>query len=406
MNNKNNNISVNSLAERDCTGCSMCGAVCPKNAITMQLTVEGFYEPAIENYLCVDCGMCKKACYKFDEKVEIDNKKHYICYSAINKNSYELKTATSGGVSNELMKVCIKQGYKVVGVAYDYEKERAVTRIATKIDELEQFKGSKYFQSHTIDAFKEIVADKTDQRYAVFGTPCQIYAMSKFTDFKRNRDRFILVDLFCHGCPSMNLWRKYLEHSKNKYDVSRFDKIEFRSKVHGWHEFGFKFSVNEAEFKNPKINDEFYELFFDMNTHNKACYECKMRSSLEFTDIRMGDFWGPQYDTNMKGVSAVVVCTERGKKLFEEVKEYFNINLHNFEETIKAQSYKKEHSYSKETRNNILKQLGTEEKLEVIIEQYRAKYPLNKKVKKLTKNTFKLLPKSIYFNIKKILHSI
>lgn len=401
-----NNILFNYIPERDCTGCSMCGAICPKSAITMHLTVEGFYEPMINNDLCIDCGICKKVCYKFDDKVDVDTKTHYSCYSAINKDINELKTATSGGVSNELMKECIKQGYKVVGVAYDYEKEVAITRIATKVDELEDFKGSKYFQSYTADAFKEIGDDKTDQKYAIFGTPCQIYAMSKLADLKKNRDRFILVDLFCHGCPSLNLWNKYLEHSKNKYNVSNFNKIEFRSKVHGWHEFGFKFSTNQKEFSNSKINDEFYELFFDMNTHNKACYGCKMRSSLEFTDIRMGDFWGPQYDTDMKGVSAVVVCTEKGERLFEATKDYFYIKTHNFNETIKAQSYRKEHQYNEEARKNILKQLSTEQKLDLIIKQYRRKYPLSKKIKRRVKNTFKLLPKSMYFKMKKILHSI
>lgn len=399
-----NNILVNPLPERDCTGCSMCGAVCPKNAITMQLTVEGFYEPTINSDLCIDCGICKKVCYKFDEKVDIDNKTNYSCYSAINKDTNELKTATSGGVSNELMKECIKQGYKVVGVAYDYEKEIAVTRIATKIDELEQFKGSKYFQSYTVGAFKEIADDKTQQKYAIFGTPCQIYAMSKFADFKKNRDRFILVDLFCHGCPSMNLWSKYLEYSKNKYNVSRFNKIEFRSKVHGWHEFGFKFLTNQKEFKNSKINDEFYELFFDMNTHNKACYECKMRSSLDFTDIRMGDFWGPQYDTDMRGVSAVVVCTEKGEKLFEATKDYFNIKVHSFDETIKAQSYGKKHVYDKKKRENILQELNSKKHLQDIIRTYRNNYSLKKTIKIRIKNLIKLLPQSIYFRLKKIIH--
>lgn len=399
-----NNILVNPLPERDCTGCSMCGAVCPKNAITMNLTVEGFYEPTIDSDLCIDCGICKKVCYKFDEQVDIDTKTHYSCYSAINKDPHELQTATSGGVSNELMKECIRQGYKVVGVAYDYEEEKAVTRVATKIDELEQFKGSKYFQSYTIDAFKEIVVDKTDQKYAIFGTPCQIYGLSKFAEFKKNRDKFILVDLFCHGCPSMNLWSKYLEHSKNKYNVSEFNKIEFRSKVHGWHEFGFRFSTNQREFKNSKINDEFYELFFDMNTHNKACYECKMRSSLDFADIRMGDFWGPQYDTDIKGVSAVVICTEKGERLFEVTRGSFEIKEHTFDETIKAQSYRKEHSYNVESRRNILSLLKGSDDMEYIIKNYRKGYSTKKKIKKILKSIFKILPKKVYFKLRQISH--
>jgi len=96
-----------------------------------------------------------------------------------NKNSDELKTATSGAVSAELMKECIKQGYKVLGVAYDYSKNIAITKIISSIKDIEQFKGSKYFQSFTLDAFYEALRDKSEQKYAVFGTPCQIYAISK-----------------------------------------------------------------------------------------------------------------------------------------------------------------------------------------------------------------------------------
>lgn len=401
-----NNILVNPLPERDCTGCSMCGAVCPKNAITMKLTVEGFYEPTIDSGLCIDCGICKKVCYKFDEQVDIDTKTHYSCYSAINKDPHELQTATSGGVSNELMKECIKQGYKVVGVAYDYEKEISVTRIAAKVDELEQFKGSKYFQSYTMDAFKEIVDDKTEQKYAIFGTPCQIYAMNKYMNLKKNKEKFMLIDICCHGCPSINLWKKYLTYSKEKFKADKFETIEFRSKVYGWHEYAIKFIDKQDVYTSKKLNDPFHELFFDMNTHNKACYECKMRSSLEFTDIRMGDFWGPQYDTNMKGVSAVVVCTKKGKELFKLAKESFDIKEHGFGETMKAQSYGKEHVYNQKVRNKILKELQSEKKLEVLIKQYRNQYTLVKKMKRLVKNIFKLLPNSIYFKLRKIIHGI
>lgn len=403
---KNNILDSDRIIGQECTGCSMCSIVCPTNAINIELNKYGFYKPVVNNELCIGCGCCKKICYKFDTKINKDKKNDYRSYSAINKNEHELRTATSGGISIELMKTCIDKGYKVLGVAYDYDENIAITKIASNKTELEQFKGSKYFQSYTEQALDVMIKDKTNQKYAIFGTPCQIYSIAKYAEFKNNRDRFILVDLFCHGCPSINLWKKYLNYSKKKNNVESFDSIEFRSKVHGWHEFGFKFKRGSKEYINKKIKDPFYELFFDMNTHNEACYKCKMRSSLEFTDIRLGDFWGPQYDNDTKGVSAVIVCTETGETLFKEINKKLKVNTHSFDDTIKAQSYGKIHMYNNKLREETLQKLGSEEGLEKIIKDYRKNYNIKKKIKKNIKNTFKLLPKSIYFKIKKVIHSL
>lgn len=395
-----NNILLENEYGRSCTGCSMCGAICPTEAIEIKLTNEGFYEPSVIEKKCISCGICKKNCYKFDEDIRSSEENKYIAYSAKNIEKFELETSTSGAVSIELMRQCIKQGYKVVGVAYDNEKEIAVTKIALKESELEQFKGSKYFQSYTLDAIKEIINSK--DKYAIFGTPCQIYAIRKFSELK-NRD-IIFIDLFCHGCPSINLWKKYLEYSKKKFNVDKFENIEFRSKVHGWHEFGFKFKFKNKSFKSNKINDLFYEMFFDMNSHNEACYECLMRSSFYYTDIRMGDFWGYQYDTDKEGVSAIVITSENGKRLFNDVKEKFKTKVHSIDETILAQSYGKEHSINVEKRNKTLKLLSSEDDMKKIIKIYKKDYGLRKKLKKNSKNIVKLLPKSIYFRIKKIIH--
>lgn len=398
-----NNIMMPCIEGRDCTGCSMCGAVCPTKAITIELTSYGFYEPKVDEDLCIECGLCKKVCYKFDEKIA-ESKANYLCYSAINKKSEELDTATSGGVSIELMKECINQGYKVVGVSYDYEKELAVTKIVSEINELEQFKGSKYFQSYTLDAFNEIIEDKSNQKYAIFGTPCQIYALRKYAKIKKCDEKFIYVDLFCHGCPSINLWKKYSDYSKKKFKVTGFDKIEFRSKVHGWHEFAFKFNTRNEIYVSKKLNDPFYELFFDMNSHNKACYECKMRSSLAYTDIRMGDFWGYQYDKDTEGVSALIIASNSGKEIFNKVEDRFKTAQHNLSDTIAAQSYGKIHNYVDSKRENALNLLASNMTLEEVIKVYRRDYSTLKKVKKTAKNIVKCLPQSVYLNLKQLVH--
>ena len=362
-----NSVLSNHIKDQACTGCSICAVTCPNNAIKIELSRDGFYEPVIDELLCEDCGLCKQTCYKFDENIKKTDDTILVTYSASNKDKFELKTSTSGGVSIELMKACLDDGYKVLGASYDYHKNIALTKIASSIEELEQFKGSKYFQSYTLDAFKEVLKDKSKQKYAVFATPCQIYSISKYADLHELRDKLLLIDIFCYGCPSLNLWNKYLEYSKNKYSIKKIDKINFRSKPHGWHEFNITFISDHKIYHSPRKKDPFHEIFFKKNALNEACYECKLRSTIAYTDIRMGDFWGKEYSQNMEGVSAVIIYTDRGKALFESVMERFEIKKHGFSEVLPLQSYGKKHKLDVDLRRHTLDLLSSKFNMDQII---------------------------------------
>lgn len=50
-----------------CTSCQICASVCPKEAISINLNLDGFYRPYIDKDKCVNCGICKKVCYKFTD---------------------------------------------------------------------------------------------------------------------------------------------------------------------------------------------------------------------------------------------------------------------------------------------------------------------------------------------------
>ena len=68
------NIS-DSSALRECTGCQMCAAVCPKDAIRITLDESGFYRPYVDSEKCVDCGLCTGVCYRFDNNLRITDEK-------------------------------------------------------------------------------------------------------------------------------------------------------------------------------------------------------------------------------------------------------------------------------------------------------------------------------------------
>lgn len=390
---------------RSCTGCGVCASVCGKNAITIQLDDEGFYKPVVDEDKCVECDLCKKSCYKYDENL-IQSDAHEVCYAAVNKDDEQLRASSSGGISRVLMEECIYRGYKMMGCAYDTKENIAKSVVASSIDELDQFYGSKYFQSLTIDGFDEVLKDKTEQKYAIFGTPCQIYGFSQTSKYKRNPEKYLLVDIFCHGCPSMKLWKSYLSNTKNITGRETYDKVTFRSKTYAWHEYSMDFYYDTHKVTSKKSKDPFFDIFFGGDIMNEACYDCNSRSTMAYGDIRIGDYWGEKYDTNTKGVSAVVVKTPLGKVFFESIQQKMKLEKAVFSDIVKAQSYCKTQSFDKRRRSFLLRSISEKSDLQRIYKSYMGMFPLKIRIKKQLKAIVKLCPKSVYFPIKKIMHSI
>ena len=390
---------------RPCTGCGICASVCGKNAITIHLDKYGYYKPVINENKCVECNLCKKSCYKYDENL-IQSDKHKECYAAVNKNAKQLMASSSGGISRVLMEECIAKGYKIMGCAYDTNKNIAVSIVASTIDDLDKFYGSKYFQSLTTEGFDTVLKDKTDQKYAIFGTPCQIYGFSQTNKYKCNPDKYLLVDIFCHGCPSMMLWKSYLIYMKKYTGTEKYEQITFRSKIHSWHEYCLNFITKTKQYSTKKSNDSFFDIFFGMDMMNDACYNCNSRSTMAYGDIRLGDYWGEKYDTDTKGVSAVVLKSSKGVDFFNAIKGKLNIEKATLDNILIGQSYGKPHTYNENRRAFLLQNISEHSDLQQVYKAYMRMFPLKTRIKKQLKAIVKLCPKSVYFPIKKLMHSI
>ena len=107
---------LNGIPKRACTSCQMCGAICPKGAITISIDDEGFYRPLIDDTLCVNCNLCTKVCYKYDDSIittntaQIGNLK---LYAAAAKDDVIVRQTTSGGIADLLAQALIGRGYTV-----------------------------------------------------------------------------------------------------------------------------------------------------------------------------------------------------------------------------------------------------------------------------------------------------
>ncbi len=321
---------------KDCYGCGVCATVCAKQIISIGLNREGFYEPYITDASkCTDCGLCLEVCaYSHDD---LSLKDRCIkSYGAWSKDEAVRRKCSSGGVGFELGRTLIGEGYKVCGVRYNAELNRAEHYIATTVEELIPSIGSKYIQSYTVDGFKAI---DRKQKYLVTGTPCQIDSFRRYIQKFKKEDNFVLMDFFCHGVPSKLMWDKYVKWAETK--VGKLTYVSWRNKFTGWHDswamaidgekhgepVNWHDSYNllirgKKTFLNSRLSqgDMFYRLFLGNKCLGKACYnQCRFKYTHSSADIRLGDMWGNIYAEDPKGVSACISFTKIGAEVLSKI---------------------------------------------------------------------------------------
>lgn len=320
---------------KDCFGCGVCTTVCARRVIDIRLNADGFYEPQITDAAkCTDCGLCTDVCsYSHEELALADfNIKSYAAWS---NDTQVRRKCSSGGVSFEVGRALMGKGYKVCGVRYTPDTNRAEHYIATTVEELIQSTGSKYIQSYTVDGFKAI---NRKEKYLVTGTPCQIDSFRRYIQKFRCEDNFVLMDFFCHGVPSMWLWQKYVAEVEKK--IGKITYASWRNKFTGWHDSwamsmdgektgekvdwhdSYNMLIREKKgFYNSRLSqgDPFYRLFLSDSCLGKACYDkCKFKYDHSSADIRIGDLWGKTYKDNEDGVSAAIAFTSKGNEVLHQ----------------------------------------------------------------------------------------
>lgn len=329
-----NKENISNYSSIPCTGCGVCSIVCPEKVITIDLNKDGFFAPRISRS-CVGCGLCKEMCIKFiknyGNRTFGSSMRGSKVYGGWSLDDHIRRSSSSGGLSHEIAKKYITLGYKISGVWYNSELNRTEHIIIQDEESIERIKGSKYLQSLTTLAFMQFSAEN---KYVVFGTPCQIYGLRKLIRKKGWEDNFILIDLFCHGVPSYNLWLKYLEGYKG---LNKSIRVNFRDKTNGWRNFSIRIDDGICSFLSSRYKDLFINMYLSHTCLNKSCYQCLFRRDIIASDLRLGDFWGEKYNNDEHGVSIIVVNTKRGEEVLEKVKDNLFLERVTYNDLLRSQ---------------------------------------------------------------------
>lgn len=319
----------------NCCGCHACYNKCPKNAIEMIEDEKGFKYPQIDKEKCINCGLCDKVCPIINSKTIANSPKAYAC---INNNEEIRIQSTSGGIFTLLAEAIINKNGVVFGASFNKEF-LVVHECVDKIEDLYKFRGSKYLQSEINYTYKKAKEILDEDRYVLFtGTPCQIEGLRNYLG--KDYDKLYLQDIICHGVPSPKVWKKYKKCKEKQYNSS-INKMNFRDKsVEGWNKYHLKINFeNNNSYDILHGNDSYMKAFLSHLSLRESCTSCRFKKENRLSDITLADFWGinnikPEMNDE-KGTSLVIVNSEKGKELFNLIKDGIKFTEVDFKEAIR-----------------------------------------------------------------------
>ncbi|WP_303888045.1 Coenzyme F420 hydrogenase/dehydrogenase, beta subunit C-terminal domain [Thomasclavelia spiroformis] len=343
-------MHINIDEKSNCTGCYACENACPVQCIEMKTDEEGFWYPVVNNDKCINCEICIKSCPIINFTAVENTPLVYGGYSLNKKNLLE---SSSGGLFTELSSKVIELGGTVFGAVFD-SKFNVVHLEITKTEDLKLMRGSKYVQSNIGASYKKAKEILENGKIVYFsGTPCQIEGLLHF--LKRDYKNLICQDIICHGVPSPMIWDSYLK----RFNLDKDAKISFRDKKISWERYSFTI---DNYFSQQGIDNDYIKLFLNNYSLRPSCYKCHYKTITRRSDITLADFWGVKDSYpdlyNSKGTSLIFINSEKGKKLFNSVKENIKYEKVELKKIINKNSTISKSAYLPNNRGDFFKEIN------------------------------------------------
>ena len=314
-----------------CSGCTACKAICPVDAIEMIKDEEGFKYPKINKEKCIGCNACIDVC----PNVKKSSENNMIeAYGAKLKDLNGRMTSRSGGAFIALSDYILNQNGIIYGSKLNEDFSVSHSR-AEKKEERDLFKGSKYVQSDMGNIINSVKQDLNTGKKVLFsGTPCQVAGILAAIPEKL-QDNLFTIDILCHGVPSNMVYEEFLKYIEEK-ENKKIKEFIFRDKSFGW---STHLETCIFEDGSKLTTGIFKDLFYSHNILRPSCFKCNYANTNRPADISIADFWGidkinPEF-YDEKGISLTIINTEKGKVLFEKVKQDMDIMECLLEDCIK-----------------------------------------------------------------------
>lgn len=321
--------------KKECSGCTACFSICPKQAIDMVEDEKGFKYPEIDDNKCINCNLCIKVC---PLKKELKDNQPLEVYAVKNRNEEVRARSSSGGFFNEISKYVIKNGGYVFGAVYDENFD--VYHYGTNdIKENERFKGSKYVKSDVKNTYNEVKVLLNKNIMVLYsGTPCQIDGLKQYLK-NINQENLITCDNVCHGTPSPKIFREFKKELENNHN-SKIKEFTFRYKVNESTQNIYALFENGSKYIGNSAIDKYYKLFLKNINLRDCCFDCHYSNTKRVGDFSIADFWGIEKSIqnfdDKKGVSLVLINTEKAKSIFSLIKENLDVRESNISDALQT----------------------------------------------------------------------
>ena len=328
------------IKKEDCTGCLACVAVCPANAINIEIDSKGFSVPKVNEDLCLHCNLCNRTC-PINKESDLKNCIKDSCYGFKSSDDDRL-VSSSGAFFSCLARTFINQGNSVCIAAGFDSSFKVIHSSFSTFDGIAETRGSKYSQSDFLPAYVDALNSlNKGKKVLVVGTPCQISGLKLFLKNKQvDQSNLLTVDIVCHGVSSPEIWKECVSMFSDKY--GKVKNINFRDKSQGWRGYHISALLDNGE--NVKTSEPFmiYSnlLQFDLLIRPN-CFHCKYCSLMRCGDITIGDFWDigkvdPDFKDDL-GVSMVISNTQKGEEWLRIVSENSSCKIKQYDINLLAQ---------------------------------------------------------------------
>lgn len=281
----------------------------------MQSDEEGFLYPVISQEKCIHCKKCENVCPILHKPVSFPMESAFGCYA---KNKEEQMSSTSGGIFAVLARKILSEGGIVCGAAFNDNLEVAHIIIDDE-KELYRIKGTKYVQSRIGNIFPKLKQVLEAEKKVLFsGTPCQVSGLKTYLG--KEYENLLCVDLICHGVPSPEVWKRYLEEIAGENQIKN---VIFRNKEAGSSITTIDYQLCNGEIKKEIYGESPYIKGFIQNLYIRlSCVSCQFKGTKRCSDMTIGDFWSikeyhPEF-SNDYGTSAVILHSKKGQQWFEK----------------------------------------------------------------------------------------